>query len=112
MLESAISRKIQVALKERGAFSWKTHGGSMQARGRPDIEGMYPVKVILQGGAERVICVAFGIEVKQPGGKLTALQAHWLDTLEALGGFACVAHNDEEALALLDRIDAYLGNML
>lgn len=54
--ESKLSRDIQNALRARGAFCHKNHGGPTMMSGLPDIEGVY------QG-------FYFAIETKMPEGK-------------------------------------------
>jgi hypothetical protein len=60
------------------------------------------------GGADQVGIIKgtgrfFAVETKTGAGKLSAEQRMWHASVKASGGFACVAHNVEEALASLDR---------
>jgi hypothetical protein len=52
--ESKLSRQIMDALRRRGAFVWKNHGGATTMIGLPDIAGVY-----------RGLMIA--IETKMPG---------------------------------------------
>ena len=54
--ESRLSRAIMDALRARGAFVWKNHGGPSMMAGLPDIAGCY------RG-------VFIGIETKMPEGR-------------------------------------------
>jgi hypothetical protein len=88
--ESRIVAAILEALRRRrGVVAWKIHGGPFQAAGIPDILGCYDGRF-------------FGIEVKQPGGKATALQALTLRRIADAGGLAGVACSVDEARAILE----------
>ena len=88
--EKAIQEDIVKHLRASGAWVFKVHGGPMQLRGVPDLVGC------LNG-------VMFALEVKKPGERLTAIQAHIIEQIKAAGGVAgrveCVA--DVEALCVL-----------
>ncbi len=73
--ESKLSRQIMDALRRRGAFVWKNHGGSTMLAGLPDIVGVY------QG-------MAIAIETKMPGeeDEVTAVQRRVHTQLRAAGG--------------------------
>jgi Holliday junction resolvase len=89
--ETSIQLSIVKALKKKGAWAVKIHGGPMQTK-VVDILACY-----------RGIFIA--IEVKRPGLDATVIQQDVLDDVVRHGGFAIVAHNVEEALALLDSLD-------
>ena len=96
-LERIVVAKIIRALKAHGV-SWciKTHGGTFQGAGLPDILAIAP-----QTGR------LLGIEVKRPHiGKLTALQQNQLDKIMSAGGVAGVATCADEALALLAKANS------
>jgi hypothetical protein len=46
---------------------------------------------------------AFCLEVKRPGVKPDADQVRWLRVVRELGGFACVVHSVDEAIAAVER---------
>jgi hypothetical protein len=92
-LEKTIVAAIMRALKERGVWAVKTHGGQYQVSGLPDIIAIAP-------GTGRFL----GIEVKRPGvGRLTDLQKITLSRINEHGGIAGVAYSVEDALQLLDQ---------
>jgi len=88
--EKAIQADIVKHLRASGAWVFKVHGGPMQLKGVPDLVGCW------HG-------VMFALEVKKPGERLTAIQAHIIEQIKAAGGVAgrveCVA--DVEALCVL-----------
>ena len=89
--EKAIQADIVKHLRASGAWVFKVHGGPMQLKGVPDLVGCW------HG-------VMFALEVKKPGERLTAIQAHIIEQIKAAGGVAgrveCVA--DVEALCVLN----------
>lgn len=107
MPERDIVRDILKYLRsDLGAFAEKTHGSAYQRTGLPDIVACVPVDA-LRGllGQNRTVgrgtgIVAGGlfvaIEVKQPGGKPTALQVRCLTEIQDSTGCAFVAHSVEE----------------
>lgn len=84
-MEKDIVAAILRLLKKRPrCFAWKTHGGMYGTAGIPDI----------------IACVDgrfYAFEVKQPGGRLTRLQAATLDKIRAAGGVAAMVTSAEEA---------------
>jgi hypothetical protein len=76
---AAIVRHLK-ALQKAGAPLWfaKLHGGPMQRAGLPDL-------IVLIDGR------LLAIEVKRPGGKASALQAHTLSAMERAGASSVVA---------------------
>ena len=90
MLEKEIVASIlKLLLARPRCFAWKTHGGMYGTAGIPDI-------VACDNGR----FVAF--EVKQPGGKLTALQTITLGRIRASGGVAEMVTSAQQAQAVLD----------
>jgi len=87
--ETKLTHAILAALRERGGWWRKIHGGPSQ-RGIPDILGCYNGKF-------------FAFEVKMPKGKLTELQAHNIDKIRESGGIAKVIYSVEEAIDIVDR---------
>lgn len=90
--ETKLQKKIREALTARGAWCVKIAGGPFQ-RGLPDLIGLHKGRF-------------FAIEVKMPGGKPTALQLESLRTIKRAGGQVAIAHSVDEALEVLDRIEA------
>lgn len=91
--ESKLSRDIMQALRARGAFCWKNHGGPTMMSGLPDIAGCY------KG-------FFFGIETKMPEGKgPSAIQLLRHEAIRNAGGIVEVARSVADALNVLVRID-------
>lgn len=90
--ESAIVVRIVAALKKRGCFVIKLHGGPMQRSGLPDL------LVLLDGRA-------VFLEVKRPGEQATPLQVHTLRLLRVVGAVAEVVTSVEEACRVVFRKD-------
>lgn len=92
MKESDIQKKIIHFLKTTfdGVVVWKLSDAFN--RGRPDLVAFFSVtpSVFALVGAKGYIETVF-IEVKQPGGKTTALQQKTLDDLSAMGGHCLIA---------------------
>lgn len=89
MKESGIKQKIIDALKKRGCFVTKLHGGPTQRAGLPDI------LCVFRG-------LAFFFEVKQPGEEETALQAYTMKKIREAGGRTKVVTSLTEALSFLE----------
>jgi hypothetical protein len=89
--ESRLSRAIMAALRARGAFVWKNHGGPTMMTGLPDIAGCY------RG-------VFIGIESKMPEGKApSAVQRLRASQIRDAGGMVLSpCKTVAEALAWLD----------
>lgn len=99
ILEKDIQNEILLYLKGdkthigRGGFWVNVHGGStFMLAGLPDIIGCYNGRF-----------VAF--EVKRTGGKLTALQAAFLDKIRTAGGIAQVVYSRENVIFTLNKLD-------
>lgn len=89
MLESAIVRTILKRLNALpGCYARKTHGGAYSA-GWPDLIVCYQGHLL-------------ALEVKRPGGRLTALQAVELDRWRAAGATAAVVTSWAEVQAVLN----------
>ena len=86
--EARLSRQIMAALRERGAFVWKNHGGPTMMSGLPDIAGVWHGKFI-------------AIETKMPGNNPSAIQERRIAEIRAAGGRVVVAHSVAEALTVL-----------
>ncbi len=90
-LERAITDKIMRYLKSLSPHGWffKTHGGSMQIAGLPDIIGLYHGRFV-------------ALEVKRPKlGRLTKLQEKILGLICAAGGIAGVVTSVEEVQQII-----------
>lgn len=86
------------ALKERGGFWVKIHGGAIQTTGLPDIVGCYRGQFV-------------AMEVKVPGsGRLSERQRLMIERISTAGGILDVVTTTMEALALVDSIDLMLDS--
>lgn len=94
-LESAITAQIHRYLgKLPDWWGFKVQGSASQARGVPDIVGCY-----------RGLFVGF--EVKRPKvGRLSQLQAHRIEQIQAAGGRAYVVCGVEDVRQALDGLGA------
>lgn len=83
--EAAIVASILSALRARGAWCVKIHGGMYQSAGIPDIIGVSDGRF-------------FGLEVKRPGGKATQLQLLTIRRIREAGGIGAVVTSIDEAM--------------
>ncbi len=90
MSEKRIENSIKGYLDSLGAYFIKNHGSIYSRAGTPDITGCLNGRFI-------------GIEVKQPGGRVSALQAAHIELIKKAGGVAFVAYSLEEAKENLKR---------
>ena len=90
MLERDIVIAIKIYLMSLGSdiFFWKEHGGPYGTSGIPDIICCYKGRFL-------------GLEVKLPGGKLTALQKRTLDKINAAGGIARRVESVDDVKAVI-----------
>ncbi len=89
--ESRLSRAIQNAIRARGGFVFKVHGGPMTMAGVPDITGVY------RG-------ISIWIETKMPEGKdPSEIQLFRHAQIREAGGRVLVARSVSEVMAWLDR---------
>lgn len=90
MNEATLKAKVSAALRARGAWVYKTHGGPFARVGVPDLLVCYEGRFI-------------GIELKAPGKKVVAggPQERELAAIVRAGGVAVVATSVEEAVAAL-----------
>lgn len=98
MLERDIVRSILRYLKSvKGCFAWKEHGGIHGTAGIPDI-----------------ICCVHGrfvaLEVKQPGGQLTALQRATIQRINETGGIARKVTSVEEVREIIQKLQEGLSH--
>lgn len=93
MLERDIVAAIQGYLKTLGGdvFFWKEHGGPYGTSGIPDIICCYRGRFL-------------GLEVKQPGGRLTRLQERALERINAAGGIGRRVESVEDVQAIIRQL--------
>lgn len=88
MTERQITEQIIAELKRHGFWVFKVHGGPMQKAGVPDILACRDGRLL-------------AIEVKRPGGHVTAIQKKRLAELEAAGASVAVVTSVDEVRSLL-----------
>lgn len=88
MSEKRIENSIQRYLDSIGAYHIKNHGSIYSRAGTPDITACINGRFI-------------GIEVKQPGGRVSALQAAHIELIRQAGGAAFVAYSLKEVKRVL-----------
>lgn len=99
MTEAEITKKSVKALRKRGHFATKIHGGPHQPAGLPDIVAC--------------ICSHFvGIEMKAPGKEntLTERQAKKLRDIKSAGGVGVLCTSVEQVEELAERIERKYAN--
>lgn len=80
------------ALRARGVWCFKVHGGPLMPAGLPDIIGVYRGRFVAW-------------ETKMPSGRVSVIQALTHERIERAGGIVTVPRSVPEALEALDRID-------
>ena len=111
-LEKEIQKQILAALEIAGIFCWRQNQGTV-AHAKTNRHARRFVRFTSKKGVSDIIgCLPDGkflaIEVKRPGGKLTADQEGFLQDVEAHGGVVVVAYCLRDVLSTLDD---YMGNM-
>lgn len=91
--ESILSRRIAGAIRARGGFVFKVHGGPTMMRGLPDLIGCYRGRFI---GWESKMTKS---DVPSP------IQRYRHKQIREAGGLALVVRSIAEAMAVLDAID-------
>jgi len=91
-LEAKLTTQILTALRKRGGWWAKFHGGVYQ-RGIPDLLGCYKGRMV---ALEVKVGTAYGA---------TELQQKNIDEINKCGGNASVIYSIQDALKILDYID-------
>lgn len=92
MNEKQIENQIKQYLDSIGAWHIKTHGNMFSKAGTPDVVACVKGKFV-------------AIEVKQPGGVVSALQAAHIELIKKAGGIAFVAYSLEETKEHFERLN-------
>ena len=92
MTEARLSRSVQDALRQHGAFVFKVHGSEYMIAGLPDLIVCY------QGQF-------FGLELKLPGNKTSPRQEYIGEKIQLAGGQWAIVHSVAEALSIV-RLDS------
>lgn len=90
--EKTIENQIKCYLDQIGAWYIKTHGNMFSKAGTPDIIACINGRFV-------------GIEVKKPGGKVSALQLAQIKRIERAGGIAFVTDSLKHTQMELRRHD-------
>ena len=88
MSETRLKAAITRALRERGAWVYKVHGGPLGSAGVPDLLVCYKGRFV-------------AVEVKIPSGRVSPRQRLVIREIVAAGGEAIVAWSVAEALAII-----------
>ncbi len=86
--ETMLVRAIVEALRDRGCYVRKIHGGPMQHAGLPDLYVLFAGRSIW-------------LEVKQPSGHTSKLQEIEIQRLRRAGAVACVVTSVREAITAI-----------
>lgn len=101
--EAGVLKACLQLLDLRGIFAWRNNSGALpNAEGRPvrfGKPGSSDIFGILPGGR------FLAVECKRPGGKPTATQAVFLESIRVAGGVALVIDDPRELDAFLDLIE-------
>src|SRR5262245_58501956 len=98
--ESKLSRAIKDAIKARGGYCIKVHGGPFTEAGTPDILACIPIKV-----GNTLVGSFVGIETKTPtGGDPSPIQRLRHDQIRAAGGVVIVPRSVQDAVAALEAL--------
>lgn len=113
--ESKLSRAIKDAIKARGGYCIKIHGGPMTEAGTPDILACIPVHLYVVDTAAsptlgtvvelHTVGLMVGIETKMPaGGNPTPIQEHRHGQIRAAGGVVIVARSVQDVTEALEAL--------
>lgn len=100
--ESKLSRAIMAALRNRGIWCFKVHGGPMTMAGVPDIIACVPVRCC---ESPVTVGIFVGFETKTPtGGDPSPIQKRQHDLIGAACGHVCVPRSVEDAVAFIESL--------
>jgi hypothetical protein len=106
--ESKLSRQIMAALRARGVWCMKIHGGPTMMAGAPDIVACVPVDVELHSGPfgePAKFGLFVGFETKTPtGGDPTPVQQHVHQGIRNAHGVVFVPRSVEDAVKALQSV--------
>lgn len=115
--ESKLSRDIMAALRARGIWCMKIHGGPTMMAGAPDIIACVPVTVneavadgIGLACEDRTMGLFVGFETKTPtGGDPSAIQQRVHDNIRASSGMVFVPRSVQDAIDAIETLPGYTG---
>lgn len=101
--ESKLSRAIMAALRARGIWCFKVHGGPFTMAGTPDIIACVPVQVgDRYDETHEMVGLFIGFETKTPtGGDPSPIQAHQHDKIRSACGQVFVPRSVQDAVDAL-----------
>lgn len=106
--ESKLSRDIMRALRARGIFCFKIHGGPTMMAGLPDIIACVPLACVVNYGTyvdDTYLGTFVGFETKTPtGGDPTPIQERVHDLIAACSGRVFVVRSVQNAIAALESL--------
>jgi hypothetical protein len=104
--ESKLSRAIMAALRNRGVWCFKVHGGPFTQAGTPDIIACVPVMVGEEGyETEQVVGIFVGFETKTPsGGDPSPVQGRQHDLIRAACGHVFVPRTVQDAVDAIESL--------
>lgn len=104
--ESKLSRAIMAALRNRGIYCFKVHGGPMTQAGTPDIVACVPIDSNDYTGTSPPYHGVFvGFETKMPDGKdPTPVQRLRHNQIRAACGHVCVPRSVDDAVAFIEAL--------
>lgn len=96
MNEAALTTKIRLACKKRGAYIFKARGDPRQTKGVPDLVMCYQGSFV-------------AMEVKVPGRErtLTKNQAENIKRIGEAQGYAAVVTTVKQAMEILDEVEEW-----
>lgn len=110
--ESKLSRDIMTALRARGIWCMKIHGGPTMMAGAPDIIACVPVQLITEerGYDFQPFGLFVGFETKTPtGGDPSAIQQRVHDNIRAASGVVFVPRSVQDAIDAIETLPGYTG---
>lgn len=109
--ESKLSRAIKAAIRARGGYCIKIHGGPTMEAGTPDILACIPCRIEVETTEGfyvegPIVGLFVGIETKMPDKRsnVSLIQEHRHDQIHAAGGVVIVATSVQEAIAALEAL--------
>lgn len=107
--ESKLSRRIIQAIRARGGYAVKFHGGPMTEAGTPDILACIPVRVstwTLEPEDQPIVGLFVGIESKMPDKKdnVSDIQHYRHAQIQAAGGVVIIATSVQQAVKALESL--------
>lgn len=103
--ESKLSRAIMTALRARGIWCFKVHGGPLTMAGVPDIIACVPIICHPVDDPQGISGIFVGFETKMPtGGNPSPVQVHQHDKIRAACGHVFVVRSVQDAVAAVESL--------